>query len=113
MAASRTLAVVCAAALLAVVTRGAPPDSAGTAAPTPATGAAASDALPFSAVETTLGNGLRVIVVRTGFPNIVSLQIPVNSGSRNEIEAGKTGFAHFFEHMKFRGTRAYRTHPGR
>ena len=52
--------------------------------------------LPFPITETTLGNGLRVIVVETGFPDIVSLQIPVQTGSRNEVEPGKTGFAHFF-----------------
>src|SRR4026209_143866 len=63
--------------------------------------------LPFKAVERTLPNGLRVIVVPTGLPNLVSLQIPVQTGSRNEVEAGKTGFAHFFEHMMFRGTKAY------
>lgn len=60
--------------------------------------------LPFKASEKTLPNGLKVIVVPTGFPNIVSLQIPVQTGSRNEVEPGKSGFAHFFEHMMFRGT---------
>src|SRR5688572_7704131 len=65
------------------------------------------DILPFKAAEKTLPNGLKVIVVPTGFPNIVSLQIPVQTGSRNEVEAGKSGFAHFFEHMMFRGTKAY------
>ncbi|HUP62646.1 MAG TPA: pitrilysin family protein [Thermoanaerobaculia bacterium] len=68
---------------------------------------AAGDILPFKAVEKTLPNGLKVIVVPTGFPNIVSLQIPVQTGSRNEVEPGKSGFAHFFEHMMFRGTKAY------
>ncbi len=63
--------------------------------------------LPFDAVERRLPNGLVVIVVPTGFPNLVSLQIPVQAGSRNEVEPGKSGFAHFFEHMMFRGTRAY------
>jgi zinc protease len=63
--------------------------------------------LPFDAVQTTLANGLVVIVVPTGFPNIVSVQIPVQAGSRNEVEPGKSGFAHFFEHMMFRGTRRY------
>ena len=63
--------------------------------------------LPFDASERTLANGLKVIVVPTGFPNIVSLQIPVQTGSRNEVEPGKSGFAHFFEHMMFRGTKAY------
>ncbi|MEO8054339.1 MAG: pitrilysin family protein [Acidobacteriota bacterium] len=67
----------------------------------------AADILPFKATETTLPNGLKVIVVPTGFPNIVSLQIPVKTGSRNEVEPGKSGFAHFFEHMMFRGTKAY------
>src|SRR6476469_8466816 len=72
-----------------------------------ASAAAAADILPFAAVEKTLPNGLKVIVVPTGFPNIVSLQIPVQTGSRNEVEPGKSGFAHFFEHMMFRGTKAY------
>jgi zinc protease len=66
-----------------------------------------SDILPFKASEKTLENGLKVIVVPTGFPNIVSLQIPVQTGSRNEVEPGKSGFAHFFEHMMFRGTKQY------
>ena len=65
------------------------------------------DILPFKASEKTLENGLKIIVVPTGFPNIVSLQIPVQTGSRNEVEPGKSGFAHFFEHMMFRGTKAY------
>jgi zinc protease len=51
-----------------------------------------------------LDNGLRVVVIPTDFPNIVSLQIPVSTGSRNEVEPGRSGFAHFFEHMMFRGT---------
>lgn len=69
-----------------------------------------ADILPFVATETTLSNGLRVIVVPTGFPNLVSLQIPVQTGSRNEVEPGKSGFAHFFEHMMFRGTKRYPAH---
>ena len=69
--------------------------------------ASSKDILPFPASEKTLPNGLKVIVVPTGFPNIVSLQIPVQTGSRNEVEAGKSGFAHFFEHMMFRGTKQY------
>ena len=63
--------------------------------------------LPFDAVERSLPNGLKVIVVPTGFPNLVSVQIPVQTGSRNEFEPGKSGFAHFFEHMMFRGTKSY------
>ncbi|HKS23236.1 MAG TPA: pitrilysin family protein [Thermoanaerobaculia bacterium] len=72
-----------------------------------AASAATGDVLPFPATEKTLPNGLKVIVVPTGFPNIVALYIPVQTGSRNEIEPGKSGFAHFFEHMMSRGTPAY------
>jgi zinc protease len=73
----------------------------------PAHAASSADVLPLAVTEKTLPNGLVVIVVPTGFPNIVSLQIPVQTGSRNEVEPGKSGFAHFFEHMMFRGTKAY------
>jgi zinc protease len=70
-------------------------------------GAATGDVLPFPAAERTLANGLRVIIVPTGFPDLVSVQIAIQTGSRNEVEPGKTGFAHFFEHMMFRGTKAF------
>jgi len=63
--------------------------------------------LPFKATEKTLPNGLKVVVVPTGFPNIVSFYIAMQTGSRNEVEPGKSGFAHFFEHMMFRGTPTY------
>jgi zinc protease len=63
------------------------------------------DVFPLKIHEKELANGLRVMVIPTGFPNLVSLQIPVQTGSRNEVEEGKTGFAHFFEHMMFRGTK--------
>ena len=67
---------------------------------TPASG----DVLRFKATERTLANGLKGIIVPTGFPTIVSMQIPVQTWSRNEVEPGKSGFAHFFEHLMFRGT---------
>ncbi len=63
--------------------------------------------VPFKATERTLANGLKVIIVPTGFPNLVSVHIPVLTGSRNEVEPGKSGFAHFFEHMMFRGTKKF------
>ncbi|MES3025859.1 MAG: pitrilysin family protein [Pseudomonadota bacterium] len=75
------------------------------AAAAPAAAPAKADLLPFTATEKTLPNGLKIIIVPTGFPNLVSVQIPVQTGSRNEIEPGKSGFAHFFEHMMFRGTK--------
>jgi zinc protease len=42
--------------------------------------------------------------VPTDYPNIVALYIVVSTGSRNEVEPGKSGFAHLFEHLMFRGT---------
>ncbi|HEX5732769.1 MAG TPA: pitrilysin family protein [Blastocatellia bacterium] len=54
-----------------------------------------------------LPNGLRLITVPTDYPNLVSLYIVVQTGSRNEVEAGKSGFAHLFEHLMFRGTDKY------
>ncbi|MCF6300584.1 MAG: insulinase family protein [Proteobacteria bacterium] len=54
-----------------------------------------------------LNNGLKVIIVKTDYPDVVSMQLPVQTGSRNEVEPGKSGFAHFFEHMMFRGSKNY------
>ena len=90
--------------LLSSIVASAMPAAAQTVSAAGATGSS-RDILPFKATETTMPNGLKVIVVPTGFPNIVSLQIPVQTGSRNEVEAGKSGFAHFFEHVMFRGTK--------
>jgi zinc protease len=54
-----------------------------------------------------LPNGLRLITVPTDYPNLVSVYIVVQTGSRNEVEPGKSGFAHLFEHLMFRGTEKY------
>jgi zinc protease len=62
---------------------------------------------PFPFTQEDLPNGLRLITVPAEFPNIVSVFVVVQTGSRNEVEAGKTGFAHLFEHMMFRGTDKY------
>jgi len=55
--------------------------------------------------EVKLQNGLRIYMVKYPSPGVVSYQLPVRVGSRNEVEAGKSGFAHFFEHLMFRGTK--------
>lgn len=52
-------------------------------------------------------NGLRLITVPAPYPQVVSLYIVVQAGSRNEVEEGRSGFAHFFEHMMFRGTPSF------
>jgi zinc protease len=62
---------------------------------------------PFPYVQEDLPNGLRLVSIPMDTPNVVSLYIVVQTGSRNEVEPGKTGFAHLFEHMMFRGTEKY------
>ncbi|HEV2883686.1 MAG TPA: pitrilysin family protein [Pyrinomonadaceae bacterium] len=62
---------------------------------------------PYEYTVDDLPNGLRLVTVPTDYPNLVALYIVVQTGSRNEVEAGKTGFAHFFEHMMFRGSENY------
>ena len=52
-----------------------------------------------------LENGLKIISIPLDNPHIISFYTIVRSGSRNEIEPGKSGFAHFFEHMMFKGTK--------
>jgi zinc protease len=59
---------------------------------------------PFAYSQEELPNGLRLVTIPTGFPNIVALYIVVQTGSRNEVEEGKSGYAHLFEHLMFRGT---------
>jgi len=53
---------------------------------------------------TTLDNGLRVVFLEDHSTPIVHLQIWYHVGSKNE-RAGRTGFAHFFEHMMFKGSK--------
>ncbi len=68
---------------------------------------AASKIFPYPYVQEDLPNGLRLITIPTDYPNIVSLFIVVGTGSRNEVEPGKSGFAHLFEHLMFRGTKEF------
>jgi zinc protease len=62
---------------------------------------------PYSYAQEDLPNGLRLVTIPTDSPNLVSVFIVIQTGSRNEIEPGKTGFAHLFEHIMFRGTEKY------
>jgi zinc protease len=60
---------------------------------------------PYQTVE--LENGLRAYLIKAGAPGQIAFVTIVRTGSRDEVEAGKSGFAHFFEHMMFRGTEKY------
>jgi len=62
---------------------------------------------PYKYTIDDLPNGLRLITVPTDYPNLVATYIVVSTGSRNEIEQGKSGYAHLFEHLMFRGSENY------
>ena len=64
---------------------------------------------PFPVTVLDLDNGLRVVGVEYDSPGIVAYYTVVRTGSRNEVEEGFSGYAHFFEHMMFRGTEKYPT----
>lgn len=69
--------------------------------------AQAKKVFPYKYQINDLPNGLRLVTVPTDYPNLVSLYIVVGAGSREEIEPGKSGYAHFFEHLMFRGSENY------
>jgi len=54
----------------------------------------------------TLDNGLTVVVHEDRKAPIVAVSIWYHVGSKNE-PAGKTGFAHLFEHLMFNGSEHY------
>lgn len=62
---------------------------------------------PYDYTVTQLENGLKVILIPMDNPGVVAYYSVVRTGSRDEWEPGKSGFAHFFEHMMFRGTEKY------
>ena len=66
-----------------------------------------SRAFPFPYETVVLENGLRTYLIKAGAPGQVAYVTIVRTGSRDEVEPGKSGFAHFFEHMMFRGTEKY------
>lgn len=64
-------------------------------------------AFPFPVHRRTLDNGLQVLFVPYDAPGLAAYFTFFRVGSRNEVEPGRSGFAHFFEHLTFRGTRAH------
>ena len=53
--------------------------------------------------DTKLKNGLRLIVAEDHVAPVFSIAVVYNVGSRDERQ-GRTGFAHLFEHMMFKGS---------
>ena len=65
-------------------------------------GAATPPKVQFT--DTRLKNGLRVLISEDHTAPVFSIGIVYNVGSRNERK-GRTGFAHLFEHMMFKGSK--------
>jgi len=63
--------------------------------------------LPYRIYQKKLANGLNVVSVPFDSPGTVAFYTVFRVGARDEVEDGVTGFAHFFEHMMFRGTDKY------
>jgi zinc protease len=63
--------------------------------------------LPYAIHQKRLANGLNVVTVPFDSPGTAAFYTVFRVGARDEVEEGVTGFAHFFEHMMFRGTDKY------
>lgn len=82
--------------------------SLGVVSPASAKTPPAVKAFPFPLETHTLPNGVRLVLIPYDSPGLAAYYTLMRVGSRNEPEAGRSGYAHFFEHMMFRGTP---THP--
>src|SRR5258706_5913478 len=90
-------------ALSLLLALAAAPQRSGPARTAPQAGAAAK-AFPFPTEVHALPNGLRVVLIPYDSPGLVAYYTTMRVGSRSEPEPGRSGYAHFFEHMMFRGT---------
>lgn len=93
------------AALAALVLAGAVGAAPGIAAAAPAAKAGALP--PVAAIaftERRLANGLQVIAVPSGASPTVSVQVWYHVGAKDD-PAGRSGFAHLFEHLMFKSTK--------
>jgi len=54
-----------------------------------------------------LQNGFKAYLIKAGAPGQIAYVTVVRTGAREEWEPGRSGFAHFFEHIMFRGTKKY------
>ena len=65
---------------------------------------APAEAQNFKVQEAVLDNGLKVLLLEDHKSAVVTFQVWYRVGSRNEID-GRSGLAHFLEHMMFKGTK--------
>src|SRR5262245_23490579 len=66
-------------------------------------GLAAAPVKKIQFTDTKLKNGLRVIIAEDHSAPVFAVAVNYNVGSRDERK-GRTGFAHLFEHMMFKGS---------
>lgn len=62
---------------------------------------------PFEYKRIELENGFKAYLIKAGASGQISYATVVRAGARDEYEPGRSGYAHFFEHMMFRGTARY------
>jgi zinc protease len=62
---------------------------------------------PFDYKLVTLPNGFKAYLIKAGSAGQIGYVTVVRAGSREEWEPGKSGYAHFFEHIMFKGTNKY------
>src|SRR4051812_44126868 len=65
-------------------------------------------ALESRVVEHTCPNGIRLLILERHFSPTVAVRMMFRVGGVDEVQ-GKTGLAHMFEHMMFKGTRTLGT----
>lgn len=70
-------------------------------------GRSSGGTFPFEYRKIELPNGLKAYLIPTSASGQIAYLTVVRTGSREEWEPGRSGFAHFFEHMMFRGTKKY------
>lgn len=70
----------------------------------PARAAAADAPPPLKIQQKTLANGMKIVLAEDRARPVANLQVWYHVGSKDE-KTGRTGFAHLFEHMMFRGSK--------
>jgi len=70
--------------------------------------AATPPSLESRVVEKKLANGITLLIMERHYSPTVSVRMMFRTGSVDEVN-GKTGLAHMFEHMMFKGTRTIGT----
>jgi zinc protease len=71
--------------------------------PSPAPGSPTIALAPLTLVDRTLANGLRVVLIEDHRSPTVAINVGYRVGGKDD-PVGRSGFAHLFEHLMFKGT---------